>query len=269
MADQEQLQPGNDGAPSAGESSTGSSRSFPGLGHVRCYWAIMDAMMNFRYLDPILQEHMQEVSLSPRRARSLSQLHGKGRKKSGIRRRYCLLRCPRAFHSGRLATRDSFLRDTALLTRRFSKGFHAACHPWIACVSYSILTHFSGLPHTASSSHARKESRRLYPPRRERTCQNRLCKVPILYYYLWFCDSVRSPAYLYEKLNSDTLPGADTQDLSIAGGYWEHRIQNPMEKSRASILMRMCITKLFFPCSPLNTFYSPASGWLAVSQRVL
>ena len=68
MADQEQLQPGNDGAPSAGESSTGSSRSFPGLGHVRCYWAIMDAMMNFRYLDPILQEHMQEVSLSPRRA---------------------------------------------------------------------------------------------------------------------------------------------------------------------------------------------------------
>lgn len=34
----------------------------PGLGQTRCYWAIMDSMMNFRYLDPVLQSHMQEVS---------------------------------------------------------------------------------------------------------------------------------------------------------------------------------------------------------------
>ena len=39
-----------------------SSYKMPGLGKTRCYWAIMDSSMNFRYLDPVLQAHMHEVS---------------------------------------------------------------------------------------------------------------------------------------------------------------------------------------------------------------
>lgn len=30
------------------------------LGHTRCYWTVMDCKMNFKYLDPVLQEHMGE-----------------------------------------------------------------------------------------------------------------------------------------------------------------------------------------------------------------
>ena len=33
----------------------------PTLGETRCYWALMDSAMAFRYLDPVLQEQMQEV----------------------------------------------------------------------------------------------------------------------------------------------------------------------------------------------------------------
>lgn len=65
---QEQLQQpplsaGNDGGSGGKGESASATTGFPGLGQVRCYWTIMDAMMNFRYLDPVLQDHMQEVSL--------------------------------------------------------------------------------------------------------------------------------------------------------------------------------------------------------------
>lgn len=42
--------------------SSAASVAIPGLGKTRCYWAVMDSNMTFRYLDPVLQSHMQEVS---------------------------------------------------------------------------------------------------------------------------------------------------------------------------------------------------------------
>lgn len=36
--------------------------ALPELGKVRCYWALMDSAMNYRYLDPVLAYHMKDVS---------------------------------------------------------------------------------------------------------------------------------------------------------------------------------------------------------------
>lgn len=38
--------------------------ALPALGETRCYWALMDAAMNFRYIDPVLRTHMNEVNWS-------------------------------------------------------------------------------------------------------------------------------------------------------------------------------------------------------------
>lgn len=71
--DQQQQQQQPAGEQQLPPDTSASSSSFPPLGAVRCYWAIMDASMNFRYLDPILQFHLQEVSatLSPDRSSRL------------------------------------------------------------------------------------------------------------------------------------------------------------------------------------------------------
>lgn len=37
--------------------------ALPELGKVRCYWALMDSAMNYRYLDPVLAYHMKDVSV--------------------------------------------------------------------------------------------------------------------------------------------------------------------------------------------------------------
>lgn len=51
-------------APASNADGSSSTPTYPALGDVRCYWAIMDASMNFRFLDPVLESHLREVSLS-------------------------------------------------------------------------------------------------------------------------------------------------------------------------------------------------------------
>lgn len=58
---------GDEASNGANNNTTQSSTntSIPPLGQTRCYWTVMDCKMNFKYLDPVLQEHMGEVGGSP------------------------------------------------------------------------------------------------------------------------------------------------------------------------------------------------------------